>query len=504
MHATAGSHEPHLDYPFPLPSFCPGLDDGQFCQRELKEESRSWRSEKYPSTSSVLIFDHDHGMGTTGTYNDADIDRLLAERQPQIRIILLHPTPEKRILRTLTDPDAVQVLLKNELINDRKVTPADPQFHDDFKGEVSSELNITRDSLFKILTKFDIAPAASSHIRGQEQIFGSRQLRDDDGTVTSFEFWYAIRARAYVQKVREEADLKMTIVTRYDAKTDTTLALLKYRSFNDLPQRLHEELVDNLETFVRTPNTASLAKNPFIPSIIHFNPTIQYYRRAARDPRDTIRAEERRVLDTAGEHSRTDLPKLYLTLTSLDQDKIQMNFILGVIERLRKQHEVFQAIVKRKPDVQDRDLLYFRVEEELDRFENQMTYFKSSVEDIARRVERLLDLLFNMSSRVNTQSSMKMTKYAMQESASMSTISVVTMLFLPGTFIATILGTNIIAGPDRGDGESPGDRRLLVSSQWWILLVATLSLTLATFVGWHWMRDRSKRTLKLKISKHEV
>lgn len=185
----------------------------------------------------------------------------------------------------------------------------------------------------------------------------------------------------------------MTIVTRYDAKTDTTLALLKYRSFNDLPQRLHEELVENLETFVRTPNTASLARNPFILSIIHFNPTIQYYRRAARDPRDTVRVEERRVLDTTGGYSETDLPKLYLTLTSLDQDKIQMNFILGVIARLRKQHEIFQSMVRGKLDVHDRDSLYFRVEEEFDRFENQMTYFKSSVEDVARRVERLLDLV---------------------------------------------------------------------------------------------------------------
>jgi hypothetical protein len=207
------------------------------------------------------------------------------------------------------------------------------------------------------------------------------------------EFWYAIRARAYVQKLGEEADLKMTIVTRYDAKTDTALALLKYRSFNDLPQRLHEELVQNLETFVRTPNTASLAKNPFILSIIHFNPTIQYYRRAAREPRDTTRVEERRVHGATGEFARIDLPKLHLTLTSLDQDKIQMEFILGVIARLRKQHEMFQTLVKGKPNVNDRDWLYFRVEEEFDRFENQMTYFKSSVEDVARRVERLLDLV---------------------------------------------------------------------------------------------------------------
>ncbi|KAI9376641.1 hypothetical protein BJX61DRAFT_152413 [Aspergillus egyptiacus] len=499
------SQEPHLDYPFTLPSFCPGLDDGQFCQRELKEETVSWRPEKYPPVSSVLIFDHDHGVGTTGVYNDSEIDRMLtAAHQPQLRIILLHPTPEKRILRTLRDPDVVKSLLKNELINDPKITPADPKFLDQFDGEIPSQLNITRSSLLKILTRFDIAPAASSHIRGQEQIFGSRLLRDDDGTAKSFEFWYAIRARAYVQKLGDEADLKMTIVTRYDAKTDTTVALLKYRSYNDLPQRLHEELVDNLEAFVRQPNAASLVRNPFILSIIHFNPTIQYYRRAAREPRDTTRDEERRVHGSTGEFARIDLPKLHLTLTSLDQDKIQMNFILGVISRLRKQHELFQTIVKGKSNAHERDWLYFRVEEEFDRFENQMTYFKSSVEDVARRVERLLDLLFNISARVNTESSTKMTKYAMHESASMSTISVVTMLFLPGTFISSILGTNIITGPTRGESDQPRELRLLVSSQWWVLLVATVSLTIATFAGWHWMRERSKRSIEHKISNQDV
>ncbi|KAL2845424.1 hypothetical protein BJY01DRAFT_234943 [Aspergillus pseudoustus] len=495
---------PHLNYPFSLESFCSGLDDGQFCQRELKEESRSWRSEKYPATSNLLVFEHDDGVGTTRTYNDVEIDQMLAEEhQPQVRIILLHPTPEKRILRTLRDKIVVDNLLKNELINDQKITPADPKFLDEFEGEVRSQLNITRNSLLKILTRFDIAPAASSHIRGQEQIFGSRQLRDHDGTVKSFEFWYAIRARAYVQKLDEEADLKMTIVTRYDAKTDTTLALLKYRSFNDLPQRLHEELVGNLETFVRAHNTASLAKNPFILSIIHFNPTIQYYRRAAREPRDTTRDEEKRVHSVTGEYARINLHKLHLTLKSLDQDKIQMSFILGVIARLRKQHEIFQALVKGIPNANERDWLYFRVEEEFDRFENQMAYFKSSVEDVARRVERLLDLLFNMSSRVNTESSTKMTKYAMHESASMSTISVVTMLFLPGTFIASILGTNMFTGPSRGEDDSPRDLRLLVSSQWWILLAATVSLTIATFIIWHFMRKRSKRTIEHKMSRKE-
>lgn len=207
------------------------------------------------------------------------------------------------------------------------------------------------------------------------------------------EFWYAIRARAYVRRLGKEADLKMTIVTRYDARSQSTLVLLKYRSFNDLPQRLHEELVDNLQAFVREPTTAALVKNPFITSVMHFNPTIQYFRRAAREPRDTIRDEEARVHGGMDEFARIDLHKLHLTLTSLDQDKIQMSFILGVIARLRIQHETFQTLVEGKAGVPERDWLYFRMEEEFDRFENQIAYFKSSVEDVARRVERLLELV---------------------------------------------------------------------------------------------------------------
>jgi Mg2+ and Co2+ transporter CorA len=141
------------------------------------------------------------------------------------------------------------------------------------------------------------------------------------------------------------------------------------------------------------------------------------------------------------------------------------------------------------------------VEEELDRFENQMQYSRSSNEDVARRIARLVELLFNMSARISSQSTMQMTRYAMQESASVGTISIVTMVFLPGTFIAGILGTNIITGPSRSNHAvlEPNDLQLLVSSQWWVLLVATVALTLATFAVWWFLRQRGRRMIDRKI-----
>lgn len=505
---SAHDKEAHLNYPFCLDSYCDGLDDGVFCQRELQEKSKSWRSETYAPVSNVLILEHDRGVGSSKFCDDTNISEMLAqEHQPQCRIILLQPTPHERLVDSIRDdPDLLKSLLANELIKNDDAGSSDGKSSgsgDKYVNEVKSELNITRSSLLKILSRYDIAPAAASHIRGQEQIFGSRcQMEDDSATVKAFEFWYAIRARLYVQKLGKEADLKMTIVTRHCLRTRTTVYLLKYRSFNDLPGLLHDELVQNLEAFVRSSHAQELVQNPFVLSTLHFGPTIQYYRRAAREPRDSIRDVEQRVHGGSEEVERVDLRKLHLTLGSLDQDRIQMSFILEVIGRLRRHHDQSQSIIRaRYGGRPGKNWVGCRVEEELDRFENQMQYFRSSNEDVARRVERLVELLFNMSARISSQSTMQMTRYAMQESASVGTISIVTMVFLPGTFIAGILGTNIIAGPSRPDHAvlEPDDLRLLVSSQWWILVVATVALTLATFaVGWL-LRRRGRRMIEKKI-----
>ncbi|RKU41448.1 hypothetical protein DL546_001905 [Coniochaeta pulveracea] len=295
----------------------------------------------------------------------------------------------------------------------------------------------------------------------------------------------------------------MTVVTRHCLRTRTTVYLLKYRSFNDLPGLLQDELVQNIEAFVRSPRARELVRNPFVLSTLHFGPTIQYYRRAARGPRDSIRDEEQRVHGMGAEVERVSLQKLHLTLGSLDQDRIQMSFILEVIGRLQRHHEQFQSIIRAGDGGKEAISrgVCCRVEEELDRFENQMLYFRSSNEDVARRIERPVQLLFNMSARISSQSTMQMTRYAMQESASVGTISIVTMVFLPGTFIAGILGTNIIAGPSRPSHAfaEPSDLQLLVSDQWWVLVVASVVLTLATFAVWWFLKRRGQKMIERKI-----
>ena len=189
----------------------------------------------------------------------------------------------------------------------------------------------------------------------------------------------------------------MTVVSKYDVATESTVVLLKYRSYNDLPTKLECELISKLKELVCQPTTALIAHNPFAVSLLHFNCTAQWYRRAARDPRDSVRQEEEKAHELSknkkNEVEAINVRRLHLTMRNLDQDKLQLTQIIGTISSLRKQHESFYRFVKKTPAPEDRDRTYLRVEEELDRLDDQLHYLRASIEDVCGRAQRLLDLV---------------------------------------------------------------------------------------------------------------
>lgn len=80
---------------------------------------------------------------------------------------------------------AAAVLKKNELYDKAVADPADPEDPDDPEMWREDRMNISRDALLKIVTKYDIAPETCSHIRGQEQIFGARTTKNESNEVTA-------------------------------------------------------------------------------------------------------------------------------------------------------------------------------------------------------------------------------------------------------------------------------------------------------------------------------
>ena len=79
---------------------------------------------------------------------------------------------------------------------------------------------------------------------------------------------------------------------------------------------------------------------------------------------------------------------------------------------------------------------------------------------------------------------------ARQDGAAMMTIAVLTMVFLPATFVSSILGSNLFALVDNGAGK----HTFVVSGLWWIYIVIAVPLTLITLGIWGiCLRRRTKR-----------
>ncbi|KAI0533116.1 hypothetical protein GGR58DRAFT_517173 [Xylaria digitata] len=110
-------------------------------------------------------------------------------------------------------------------------------------------------------------------------------------------------------------------------------------------------------------------------------------------------------------------------------------------------------------------------------FENSYKFWASWARTYLDRTNICINLAHHLENK-------EMASQARRESISMFALAIVTVIFLPSTF--SILGTNFF----NFDGMA-----FTVSSLWWILPVASISLTLAVLLFWYqWSKARSDKT----------
>ena len=102
----------------------------------------------------------------------------------------------------------------------------------------------------------------------------------------------------------------------------------------------------------------------------------------------------------------------------------------------------------------------------------------------------------SVTSQIIATESASIAQAARQDSYAMKTIAVLTMFFLPATFISSLLGTNLFVLDTSGhDGKG----KLIVSELWWIYLVSAVPLTLFTLLVWwlylQWLLKARKRRI---------
>ncbi|KAB8208458.1 hypothetical protein BDV34DRAFT_233333 [Aspergillus parasiticus] len=150
----------------------------------------------------------------------------------------------------------------------------------------------------------------------------------------------------------------------------------------------------------------------------------------------------------------------------------------------------------------------FLTDDDSQRFANEMAYYKTTIEGYLKSVEvlegkvkgisDLLAVALNLkgqtvANEINDKM-LQLTSEAFEDNATVRVVTLVTLIYLPASFVSTLLGMNLF---EFGDSNGQG---FTISKQFWIFVVAAVPLTMLTLGSWYII---TKRQVKLRQKRKE-
>ncbi|PYH88013.1 hypothetical protein BO71DRAFT_423980 [Aspergillus ellipticus CBS 707.79] len=210
------------------------------------------------------------------------------------------------------------------------------------------------------------------------------------------------------------------------------------------------------------PPARSRNRNPYVWHTAFAGAIIQQYDKSIWGLRDLVRTTEKARVDT-----NNLTPDFFPHLHDITRHIFHSNETLDIAEHtlqslVREQArscELFPAADKRAWLQNERELL-FRAKE--------LHSLRTRSRSLAERLHNEINLGFNLVSQ-------RFGSDAKYDSAMMKTVAIVSMVYLPGTFVSGLFGTNFF---DYNDGNE------VMTSSFWIYWAITIPLTLATMLAW--------------------
>jgi hypothetical protein len=151
---------------------------------------------------------------------------------------------------------------------------------------------------------------------------------------------------------------------------------------------------------------------------------------------------------------------------------------LLVVDATRS-HVEDRSFDKHAADTADNGLLTFQLKQSLQYRRSLFKSTKLRLTSLQKRIDNAITLSFNL---VTQQDSMVM----MQDSSSMKIIAAITMIFLPTTGVATVVGSQLfLTDRDGGTGDWQTHITPLFAWLWWVSIPLTvLVMMMAAIWGW--------------------
>ncbi|KAK8043818.1 hypothetical protein PG994_012656, partial [Apiospora phragmitis] len=367
-------------------------------------------------------------------------------------------------------------------------------------GQNASRLNLTRDGWAKISTAFELHESTVD------------AFLDDNGAFGFYSYRAATHPRP-VTLIKLVLKVPNKISIGYDA-----VSLAYNLSTKSVTALVHGLLPAHWDTLVALlSNSLHLCRHPLLlPTLIFLThrERIEKYRHDI--DRSVVDLEKETGFGVAGflRGSRFQNPDLDLesALVRLQSQQTELANLAVVLRFSAKWADFLLNSITRLGQaalVCDQDLILQLEDEMLHLLElprNQVQTSLSQTQALRERGQSQASLIFslisseeNKISRFIAEENSKVALSSKRDSMAMKTVAVFTMIFLPGTFVATFLSMPFFDW-NADTGGSPSS-----SPFQWIYWATTMPLTIALMVGWRvwWKREDRKWDEELERAKEE-
>ncbi|OCK75511.1 hypothetical protein K432DRAFT_308343 [Lepidopterella palustris CBS 459.81] len=141
--------------------------------------------------------------------------------------------------------------------------------------------------------------------------------------------------------------------------------------------------------------------------------------------------------------------------------------------------------------------LYHRANDSIEYVIKSMEKQKIWFLNYKNRKDSVMNLVYNLVTQQDAANNIILASSMKEDSTSMNAIAALTMVFLPGTFTATILGAGIFS-------VGANDKKIHVSTIWWIWVVISIPLTIIVAICWRWYKAVKEKTSVVAIPKKDI
>ncbi|KAF7122232.1 hypothetical protein CNMCM5793_000189 [Aspergillus hiratsukae] len=358
----------------------------------------------------------------------------------------------------------------------------------------ASRISMTQDNTMDLFKYLNADPSFIMNFLGRPDYWApqTRWTSDSNSNILACDF--------YCQHPRWNLHFQgapLSVYMRYDAASHLTTYIISHKEGDSSIQALQNIFNLTIKTAPAEKRASILLEDPFDLAVILSTLSFEASKHHAQRFRRYMWTQINKVDDHLAGLEANDRRKLgeltkELQIISQNADSHLGNADVAIITAtaIRKTHARLHEAMGSPARVFERasDSITYVIES----MQKQKIWFLN----YKNRKDSTMALVYNLVTQQDAASNIQLAASMKRDSTSMNAIAALTMVFLPGTFIATILSAgSISAGGDNHGFES--------ISVWWLWAAITVPLTLVVMSCWWLYNKRNEQVRAAPLAKEE-